>query len=419
LADGETKLVLTGTASINGTGNALDNDIAGNSGANTLLGLSGNDTLKGGLGNDVLDGGAGIDTADYSDKTLSVTANLRSPANAFVRVGNVSEDRLTDIENLIGGSGDDALTGNGLVNVLIGGLGDDTLDGSGGADSLVGGAGNDTFVVDQTGDVVVELSGQGADQIRTSLTQIDLDDYDHVENLTYTGRSTSTLIGSDADNVIQGGARTDVIQGGLGSDTLYGGDGADVLMGSADDMAGSSSDRDRLLGGRGNDVYLLNGETDAGVQIIEYRGEGTDTVLGDLARYVMADHVENYVNDRAISQNGIFQFIEITGNSQNNIIRSAPNWDLIPKTAGLDWIATNIKRLMDSTSNFVSNERFFGMAGNDTLLGGAGDDYLSGGSGRDQLTGGSGSDQFVFDAALNRTGNVDIITDFARGQDSE
>jgi uncharacterized delta-60 repeat protein len=414
----EYDLELTGTSAIDGTGNVLDNDITGNVGVNTLSGLGGNDTLKGGLGNDVLDGGAGIDTADYSDKTLSVTANLRSPANTFVRVGNVSEDRLTDIENLIGGSGDDALTGNGLVNVLIGGLGDDTLDGGGGADSLLGGAGNDTFVVDQTGDVVVELLGQGADQIRTSLAQIDLNDYDHVENLTYTGRNTSALIGSDADNVIQGGARTDVIQGGLGSDTLYGGDGADVLMGSADDMAGSSSDRDRLLGGRGNDVYLLNGEADAAVQIIEYRGEGTDTVLGDLARYVMTDNVENYVNDRAISsQNGVFQYIEITGNSQNNIIRSAPNWDLIPKTAGLDWVATNINRLIDSTSNFVSNERFFGMAGNDTLLGGAGDDYLSGGAGRDRLIGGSGSDQFVFDAALNRTGNVDIITDFVRGQD--
>ena len=57
------------------------------------------------------------------------------------------------------------------------------------------------------------------------------------------------------------------------------------------------------------------------------------------------------------------------------------------------------------------------MAGNDTLLGGAGDDYLSGGEGRDKLTGGTGSDQFVFDAALNRSTNVDTITDFVSGLD--
>jgi hypothetical protein len=41
-----------------------------------------------------------------------------------------------------------------------------------------------------------------------SLGRIDLNDYDHVENLTYTGRSTSTLIGSDLANVIFGGAGT-------------------------------------------------------------------------------------------------------------------------------------------------------------------------------------------------------------------
>jgi Ca2+-binding RTX toxin-like protein len=413
----EIELILTGAASINGTGNALDNDIAGNSGANTLLGLGGNDTLKGGAGNDVLDGGAGIDTADFSDKTQSVTVNLRTSAMVMARVGNVNEDSLTDIENLIGGSSNDALTGNNLVNVLIGGGGDDTLDGDRGADSLFGGTGNDTFVLDQERDVVIEQAGEGIDLIRTSLARIDLNDYDHVENLTYTGRRNSALIGSDLANIISGGLGTDVIQGGLGSDTLYGGDGSDALVGSSDETPGSSSDRDRLFGGRGNDVYLLNGESDAAVQIIEYRGEGTDTILGDLARYVMTDHVENYVNDRAISQNGTYQFVEIIGNSQNNIIRSSPNWDLIPRSAELDWVATNLKRLMDSTSDFVSSERFFGMAGNDTLSGGAGNDYLSGGAGRDRLTGGAGLDQFVFDAPLHRTSNVDTITDFVRGQD--
>ena len=54
-------LTLTGTASINGTGNSLANRIIGNAGANTLEGGDGNDTLEGGAGNDTLLGGDGVD----------------------------------------------------------------------------------------------------------------------------------------------------------------------------------------------------------------------------------------------------------------------------------------------------------------------------------------------------------------------
>ena len=54
-------LVLTGAASINGTGNNLDNQITGNAGNNDLFGLGGNDVLTGAGGNDVLTGGFGND----------------------------------------------------------------------------------------------------------------------------------------------------------------------------------------------------------------------------------------------------------------------------------------------------------------------------------------------------------------------
>ena len=55
-------LILSGTAAIDGTGNALGNAITGNAAANRLRGLAGNDTLDGGLGADTLEGGAGDDT---------------------------------------------------------------------------------------------------------------------------------------------------------------------------------------------------------------------------------------------------------------------------------------------------------------------------------------------------------------------
>lgn len=55
------RLVLTGSANINGVGNALANLVNGNSGRNLLVGGGANDTMNGGAGNDTLDGGAGND----------------------------------------------------------------------------------------------------------------------------------------------------------------------------------------------------------------------------------------------------------------------------------------------------------------------------------------------------------------------
>ncbi|WP_435626920.1 hypothetical protein [Candidatus Ferrigenium straubiae] len=52
LSDNVENLILTGTAAINGTGNALDNSITGTSGDNTLDGGAGVDAMAGGAGND-------------------------------------------------------------------------------------------------------------------------------------------------------------------------------------------------------------------------------------------------------------------------------------------------------------------------------------------------------------------------------
>ena len=55
-------LTLTGSSSINGTGNTSANVLVGNVGANTLSGGAGNDTLDGQGGSDTLVGGVGNDT---------------------------------------------------------------------------------------------------------------------------------------------------------------------------------------------------------------------------------------------------------------------------------------------------------------------------------------------------------------------
>ena len=55
------KLILTGSAAIDGTGNALANTITGNKSNNIIAGLDGKDTIYGGDGDDILNGGAGGD----------------------------------------------------------------------------------------------------------------------------------------------------------------------------------------------------------------------------------------------------------------------------------------------------------------------------------------------------------------------
>ena len=97
-------------------GTAADT-LTGDANANFLYGYSGDDLLKGGLGADPLDGYTGVDTADYSDKTSA--SSSRSAAE--FRDGDGRRGRRghhAQVENVIGGSGNDRLTGDANANVL-------------------------------------------------------------------------------------------------------------------------------------------------------------------------------------------------------------------------------------------------------------------------------------------------------------
>lgn len=75
-------LALTGTADINGTGNALGNAITGNAGVNILTGLGGDDTLDGGAGADTLIGGSGADTFLFKAATAFSSVDTVTDFNA-------------------------------------------------------------------------------------------------------------------------------------------------------------------------------------------------------------------------------------------------------------------------------------------------------------------------------------------------
>jgi Ca2+-binding RTX toxin-like protein len=255
--------------------------------------------------------------------------------------------------------------------------------------------------VNNSGDVVVELASQGADQVKASIATYTL--AANVENLTYVGTGNFAGTGNTLHNVITGGAGhdtlrsgggNDTINGGAGNDTAYGeagidlvyaGDGADTIFGgdSNDRLSGDAgddqvlgeanrdylygwtgndtldggADNDTMVGCAGNDTFIVNS---AGDVVTEKASEGTDTVKSSVT-YTLAVNVENLSLTGGAAIKG-------TGNAANNVI----------------------------SGNGAAN----------TLNGGAGNDRLNGGAGNDSLIGGQGADIYV--VALG--GGSDLIS---------
>jgi len=186
---GEADKVMTDVENVTGgagddviVGSASDNVLAGGAGNDTLSGGLGNDTLRGGAGNDVMNGdagddvfdegsatsgndqmhgGAGVDTVNYSARTNDLTVVM----DGVAACGESGEADVifTDVENLVGGAGDDAITGNAADNQLEGGAGVDTIAGLGGDDVIDGNAGAD--IIDcgtGEGDVLLDTTTASA-----------------------------------------------------------------------------------------------------------------------------------------------------------------------------------------------------------------------------------------------------------------
>lgn len=157
-------LTLTGLATINGTGNSLDNVITGNSSNNTLTGGGGNDTLNGGAGTDTLIGGTGNDTYILDATGDTITENAGEGTDNVL--AGYSYTLGTNLENLaLTGSGNFTGTGNTLDNIIIGNSGNNTLTGNAGNDTLKGGAGADQLLGGVGNDSYVLNRGDGADAI--------------------------------------------------------------------------------------------------------------------------------------------------------------------------------------------------------------------------------------------------------------
>ena len=131
--------------------------LSGGAGDDVMHGDLGNDTLDGGAGDDTMDGGDDIDLVSYAERALAVTASL------FEGVGGAAAeaDEYVDVERLLGGGGNDVLTGTHGLNFLAGGAGNDTLMGLGGRDTLLGGDGADVLDGGADDDLLVDFDALG------------------------------------------------------------------------------------------------------------------------------------------------------------------------------------------------------------------------------------------------------------------
>jgi parallel beta-helix repeat protein len=348
----------------------------------------------------------------YSTGTQILNNLIYSDGAIDARFGIREEKTNTD-----GGPTGTYIAGNSISGMASGSISvpnyvwngtanNDVLDGTSGGEEMRGLGGDDTYIVNHSGDLVVEAAGEGTDHVRSSITYTLTA---NVENLTLTGSAAingygnelgNKLTGNAAANVLKGAEGNDTLDGGAGADTLDGGDGDDTyyvdnakdqiveklntglggydkvyssvsyvlsaqveeleLTGSAhlngtgnsgaNTLIGNAGNNvlnglggaDTMTGGLGNDRYYVDHTGDL---VIEDAGAGTDTVYSTIS-HTLAQHVENLILQGTAST-GI-------GNEMNNVL------------AGND-----------------GNNKLYGHDGNDTLRGGAGDDLLDGGPGVD------------------------------------
>jgi Ca2+-binding RTX toxin-like protein len=305
-------------------------------GGDTLFGDGGNDFLDGGAGADTMWGGTGDDTfiMDHAEDFIVEFAGegfdtVFSSVDVRLTVRSGLSDPVIERFFLTGtaysaiaiGGGNHILVGNSVANLLDGGVGNDTLDGGAGNDRMIGGTGDDTFVVDNSGDVVIENAGEGTDTVHSAIHYTLAA---NVEKLVLTGAQAINGTGNELDNDLTGNAANNVLNGGAGVD--------------------------KMRGGGANDSYWVDNEFD---EVIENDGEGVDLVFA-LVDHSLALNVENLQ---------LFGTSSGTGNNLDNEMRGS-----------------NFANTLDGGDR---NDRLFGEGGDDHLIGGSGLDLLTGGAGVD------------------------------------
>ena len=304
-------------------GTATDDTFTGNLEDNRIDGRGGNDTIQGREGSDTLFGDAGDDSL----------------------YGNDGDDTLR------GGNGNDWLSGGRGVNVLHGEGGNDSFIANLGTDTMHGGTGNDVYTISIGGTTIVELAGEGTDQV---FTFVDMILADNVERLTSKGLGLS-LTGNALGNLIFGDAGANMILGGGGDDRLRGGNGDDTVRGEAgNDNVWGDAGADTVRGGAGNDILV--------------GGTGLDSYQGGLGRDSFRfDSAGETGSTRALAD----VIVDFSQTEQDRIILA--NIDADTLTAG------------NQTFSFIGAAAFGGMAGQLRAFNLDGNTYVTGDTNGDSV----------------------------------
>ncbi|MBV8687963.1 MAG: calcium-binding protein [Alphaproteobacteria bacterium] len=319
--------------------------------------------------------------------------NLGGYAARLFLIGTPQSDTLT------GGDYDDSLFGLASNDQLSGGGGNDLIDGGTGADTMTGGTGDDIYIVDDTGDIVVEQPNAGFDEVQTILgSRVDFTQLytlpANVEKLTGTSSGAQGVWGNTLDNVI-----------------VMGNGGDLIVLADAAGYTSANAGNDNVSGGGGNDFIFFGGSFNNADSVDG--GAAFDT-LGLLGTYNLTFDSNDLVSIEKIGVYG-------SGNaaSPNNYTLTSNDANL---AAGQTMMVIGLSLRAGEHLNFngsAETNGSFNIRGgwdNDTLTGGAGNDQLFGNLGADTLKGGGGNDYFeYFSVAESTAASRDTILDFTLG----
>src|SRR5699024_7590830 len=198
-------LFLTGSAAIDGTGNDLDNYMAGNGAVNVIDGGGGDDTLAAGAGADTLIGGMGDDKYVVDvDGSTNVIDNADGGFDGVFFSDGITRERLSfdrdgdDLLIFVDDATDPAVR---VTNHFLGG--DSAID-------YVQPDGGYYLTTTEINQIVAGRETGGT--------------YDQVITGTDAGEQ---LVGSSGNDLVEGLAGDDQLFGMSGDDKLQGGDGGD------------------------------------------------------------------------------------------------------------------------------------------------------------------------------------------------
>ena len=241
------------------TGTAGDDILRSDEGSQRLNGLGGDDILVGRAGADILDGGDGTDIASYFIHPEDIEINLETGTG---KGGNAEGDVLINIEGILGGNGNDRLTGNNKDNQIEGHNGNDIVYGGAGNDDVNGGFGDDTLT-----------GGAGNDDLNGSFGDDRLDGGDG--NDTLTGRAGNDLFRFEPDD----GSDT-ITDFGTGDDQLEFGGGLFANLEAVRTATTQTDDGNLEIALSETEILTLEGVTLAALTaetVTTLDAEGNDT----------------------------------------------------------------------------------------------------------------------------------------------